>query len=78
MSVGDLLRYLFMAAVAFVLLFVGLKIWGKQKAAKRVVRELRVLANPTSSTSWEGGMAGVGAPLPPPFPHEGLALVQYL
>ena len=49
MSVGDLLRYLFMAAVAFVLLFVGLKIWGKQKAAKRVVRELRVLTNPTSS-----------------------------
>ncbi|MFP6876981.1 MAG: hypothetical protein VCA37_09150 [Roseibacillus sp.] len=49
MSVGDLLRYLFMAAVAFVLLFVGLKIWGKQKAEKRVVRELRVLANPTSS-----------------------------
>lgn len=49
MSVGDLLRYLFMAAVGLILLIVGLKIWGKQKSDRMIVRELRVLAKPTSS-----------------------------
>lgn len=49
MSGSDFLRYLFMGAVGLVILVVGMKLWGKQKTEKRIVRELRVLANPTSS-----------------------------
>jgi hypothetical protein len=49
MSVSDLLRYLFMAAVALVILIVGMKLWGRQKTDRLVVRELRVLASETSS-----------------------------
>lgn len=49
MSVSDLLRYLFMAAVTIVILIVGMKLWGRQKTDRLIVRELRVLASETSS-----------------------------
>ena len=49
MSVSDLLRYLFMAAVTIVILIVGMKLWGRQKTDRLIVHELRVLANETSS-----------------------------
>ena len=38
-----------MAAVALVILIVGMKLWGRQKTDRLVVRELRVLASETSS-----------------------------
>lgn len=49
MAAGDALRYLVLSVVGLVVLVAGMKFWGKQKAEKKIVYELRILANPTSS-----------------------------
>ena len=49
MSVGDVLRYAFLALLFFILLIFGLKWWGKQKTGKQIVTELQSLTSTTSS-----------------------------
>jgi hypothetical protein len=49
MSRSDALRHLFIGVLVIAALVVGLKLWGRQSAERRLVKELRALANPTSS-----------------------------
>ena len=49
MAPGDLIRYLVLTVLGLAVLVAGMKFWGRHKVEKRIVHELRILANPTSS-----------------------------
>ena len=48
MSLRDFLRYLFLALLTCVVLVAGLKFWTKQKAERRILRDLRSHLNPSA------------------------------